>query len=269
MALSTRLVRTCRVLSISTESSALVDTSFFRFTLAEAESGWDMTSRFNRKCLEYLPVDLNALLYKYEADFARAAHILDQLDEQVLWEKRAEMRKDTMNKLMWSKSRGLYFDYNYVKGKKSLIPSLASYVPLWAGMVEKSQADILVRSLRRFDAPGGLVTTDEQPLKTALPQRTPTQWAYPNGWAPLHYFVVRGLENYDYPDQAKRIAMKWLKTNNNWFNAHGVFLEKYNVIHPTKHPVEGVYPSQTGFGWTNAIFERFCQDYIDKSDKNS
>jgi len=36
--------------------------------LAEAESGWDMTSRFRRNCLDYLPVDLNCLLYVYEKD---------------------------------------------------------------------------------------------------------------------------------------------------------------------------------------------------------
>lgn len=34
--------------------------------MAEAESGWDMTPRFNRLALEFLPVDLNTLLYKYE-----------------------------------------------------------------------------------------------------------------------------------------------------------------------------------------------------------
>jgi len=46
--------------------------------LAEAESGWDMTPRFGRKALNYLPVDLNALLFKYEMDFARAARIFKQ-----------------------------------------------------------------------------------------------------------------------------------------------------------------------------------------------
>ncbi|HSX47463.1 MAG TPA: trehalase family glycosidase, partial [Patescibacteria group bacterium] len=30
--------------------------------LAEAESGWDMTTRFDRRALNFLPVDLNALL---------------------------------------------------------------------------------------------------------------------------------------------------------------------------------------------------------------
>jgi len=57
--------------------------------------------------------------------------------------------------------------------------------------------------------------------------------------------------------------MNWLRTNLNWFKEHGVFLEKYNVVIPTDPPAKGVYPSQTGFGWTNAVFERFCRDFID------
>jgi neutral trehalase len=58
--------------------------------------------------------------------------------------------------------------------------------------------------------------------------------------------------------------LKWLRANLDWFNKNGVFLEKYNVVEIDKPPVRGVYPSQTGFGWTNAVFERLCQDYIDK-----
>jgi alpha,alpha-trehalase len=232
--------------------------------LAEAESGWDMTNRFERKCLDYLPVDLNAYLYKYEADFARAAEILGQTDDQDAWQQTARRRKDTMDNLMWSKLKGLYFDYNYQKQKRSTVASLASYIPLWAGMVDDEQAAALVKNLRRFDARGGLVTTDLQPLASALPQKTPIQWAYPNGWAPLHFLAIQGLRQHGYQDQAKRVAFKWLKTNLNWYNQHGVFLEKYNVVKPANHPVEGVYPSQSGFGWTNAIFERLCQDYIDQ-----
>lgn len=232
--------------------------------LAEAESGWDMTNRFKRKCLDYLPVDLNAMLYKYEVDFARACNILNQLEEQVEWEKVAEKRKKIMQKLMWSKVKNGFFDYNFVKGKSSQIASLAMFVPLWAGMLKEDQAKILVKNLTKFECDGGLATTDGSILKKTISNSTPVQWAYPNGWAPLHFLVVRGLEGYGYNQEAKRIANKWLKTNLSWYKAHGVFLEKYNVVQPNKKPVEGVYPSQTGFGWTNAIFERFCQDYVDR-----
>ncbi len=231
--------------------------------LAEAESGWDMTPRFERKALNYLPVDLNALLYKYEKDFARAAKIFDRLEEEEKWLELADARAKIMDELMWDKSKGLYFDYNFVRKKRSNTASLASFYPMWAGMVDKKRAATLVRSLRRFEHKGGLATTDALPLGQFVLGSMPTQWAYPNGWAPLHFLVVQALKSYGYDSVAERIATKWLATNLDWFNDQKVFLEKYNVVSPEKPPVKGLYPSQTGFGWTNAVFERFCRDFID------
>ncbi|HEX4774741.1 MAG TPA: trehalase family glycosidase [Candidatus Saccharimonadales bacterium] len=232
--------------------------------LAEAESGWDMTPRFDRRALNYLPVDLNALLYKYETDFARVAKLSGNMREAAQWEDRAELRKQTMNSLMWDRIRGLYYDYNFVKEKRGNVSSLATYFPMWAGMVDEKQAAALVKALRRFEHKGGLSTTDALPLGQFVLGSLPTQWAYPNGWAPLHFIVVKALERYGYHREARRIAMKWLKTNLMWFNTEHVFLEKYNVVAPEKPPLKGLYPSQTGFGWTNAVFERFCQDYVDR-----
>lgn len=233
--------------------------------LAEAESGWDMTPRFNRHCLNYVPVDLNSLLYKYETDFARYFDIIKDKRRAVEWEVKAAHRKKTMNNLMWSNLKGLYYDYNFVKEKRGTVSSLASFYPMWAGMVSDDQAKQLVKSLRKFEQKGGLSTTDSLPLNKYVIGGTPTQWAYPNGWAPLHYIVIKGLERYGYHTDARRIAHKWLKTNLDWFNAHGVFLEKYNVVSPDKPPVKGLYPSQTGFGWTNSIFELLCKEYVDKT----
>lgn len=232
--------------------------------LAEAESGWDMTPRFDRRALNYLPVDLNALLYKYETDFARVARIFDDKRAAARWDDAAAQRKATVNKLMWDRLHGLYYDYNYVKEKKGTTASLAAYYPMWAGLASEKQAAALVKSLRRFEHKGGLSTTDALPLGQFVLGSLPTQWAYPNGWSPLHFLIVRGLERYGYHQDARRIAMKWLKTNVQWFNNEHVFLEKYNVVSPEKPPVKGLYPSQTGFGWTNAVFERFCQDYVDR-----
>lgn len=231
--------------------------------LAEAESGWDMTPRFERRALNFLPVDLNALLYKYETDFARAARLFDDQTAAAHWDDAAAKRKATVNDLMWDRTRGLYYDYNYVKRKRGSVSSLAAYFPMWAGLASQEQAAALVKSLRKFENKGGLATTDALPLGQLVLGSLPTQWAYPNGWAPLHFIVVTALERYGYHRDAERIAMKWLRTNWQWFNNDQVFLEKYNVVSPDKPPVKGLYPSQTGFGWTNAVFERFCQDYID------
>lgn len=231
--------------------------------IAEAESGWDMTPRFNRKAMNYLPVDLNSLLYKYEMDFAKAAKIFGDKREEAKWEIAASHRKETMEKLMWSDLRGLYYDYNFVKEKRGNVSSLAGFYPMWAGIADGKHAAQMVKTLRKFEHRGGLATTDAQPLNQLVPGKMPTQWAYPNGWAPLHFIIVKGLLRYGYKVDAERIARKWVKNNLDWYNKNGIFLEKYNVVQPDKPPVKGVYPSQTGFGWTNAIFERFCREFID------
>ncbi len=232
--------------------------------LAETESGWDYTPRFGHHCLDYLPVDLNALLYKYETDFASVERLLGNEQTALEWEKAAEHRRQTINSLMWSEFKGLYYDFNYKKQTRGGVSSLAGYYPMWTGLADPQRAARLVSSLRRFENRGGLATTDALQIAQLVPGSIPVQWAYPNGWAPLHFIVVKGLQRYGYHEDARRIAMKWLMTNLQWFNSHGVFLEKYNVVQPGKPPVKGVYPSQTGFGWTNAVFERFCQEFIDK-----
>ena len=232
--------------------------------LAEAESGWDLTPRFGRHCLDFLPVDLNSLLFKYETDFAYMQRLFGDEIRAGQWDQAAQRRKNKMNELMWSNLRNFYYDYNYVKKQRSNVDSLAAYYTMWAGMVDEKQSARLVGSLRKFENKGGLSATDTVMLGQFVPGSLPTQWAYPNGWAPLHFMVVKGLQRYGYHNHARRIALKWLKTNLNWFNAHGVFLEKYNVVQPSKPPLKGLYPSQTGFGWTNAVFERFCQEFIDQ-----
>ncbi|MDQ3123116.1 MAG: alpha,alpha-trehalase [bacterium] len=230
--------------------------------LAEAESGWDMTPRFERKCLDFLPVDLNALLYKYEMDFARADEILGDKKTAADWRHSAYSRKKSMNELMWGKLRGFYFDYNYQRQLLGDIWSLAGYYPMWSKMASKDQAKRMVENLRRFEKKGGLSTTMRPLIDTgAMFGSLKVQWAYPNGWAPLQYMAIEGLKNYGYHEEARRIAIAWIQANLEWFDKHGVFLEKYNVVNPKKHPVEGLYPSQTGFGWTNGIFIRLVEDF--------
>ncbi len=230
--------------------------------LAEAESGWDMTPRFQRKALDYLPIDLNCLLYKYETDFARAAHIFGILSEETKWLISAEKRRTAVNELMWGKLRGFYYDYNFQKKELGNVWSLAGYFALWSGLASDEQAERIAENLGRFEHRGGLTATGGLFLYPNLFGSTKTQWAYPNGWAPLHYFACEGLGRYGYTADAERIAKKWLVTNLDWFNAHGEFLEKYNVVTPLNKPVSGVYPSQSGFAWTNSIFSYFANTYM-------
>jgi alpha,alpha-trehalase len=227
--------------------------------LAEIESGWDMTTRFGRKALSFLPVDLNALLFKYERDFEEAARILGEPEEAQEWKKRSLARKAVMSKCMWDDESGFYFDYNYMAGKRGPVYSLAGFYPMWAGMHDTEVAAKLVANLEKFEYEGGLATTAEKPH---VEEPLPAQWSHPNGWAPLHLIVVEALQRYGYHVAAERIARKWLHANLVRFEETGNFYEKYNVVRIHDKPKEGVYPTHIGFGWTNAVFIRFCQLFL-------
>ncbi len=227
--------------------------------LAECESGWDMTTRFERECLNYLPVDLNALLYKYETDFSEAATILGDRDEALEWQKRAAKRKQAMHQYMWAEGRGFYFDYNFIAGRRGRVWSLAAFFPMWVGMEDEDKAARIMEQLHRFEFEGGLTCTAERPHVSSS---VPTQWAYPNGWAPLILVAVEAMERYGYHEEAERIARKWLNANLVQFERTGLFLEKYNVVAIGQPPADGVYPSQVGFGWTNAVFVKLAKRYL-------
>ncbi len=220
--------------------------------LASCESGWDHSTRCDDRWLEHLPVDLNSILYSNEREFAHAATLLGQTDRARRLEAWAVERAATMQRLMWDEELGAFCDYDYVNQKRSPHLSLAGFYPLWAGLATPAQADRMVRDiLPRFRFPGGLVTT--------LEERAGRQWAYPNGWAPLQWIVVGGLERYGYMDEAKQIMRAWCDLGARVFAASGTLWEKYNVVEESTHVESGLYGTVTGFGWSNGVFVDFAR----------
>ncbi len=220
--------------------------------LASCESGWDHSTRCDDRWLEHVPVDLNALLYVRESDFARAAETLGSPRRAARWHKRAQQRARTMHTYMWDAGQGFYFDYDFVHGRRNHHPSLAGFFPLWAGLATPDQAARIVDVwLPRFAFPGGLVTT--------LEERAGRQWAYPNGWAPLQWIVTAGLERYGFVAQANNLRQQWCQNCADVFAATGTMWEKYNVVDVGARPEGGLYGSLAGFGWSNAVFVDFAR----------
>jgi alpha,alpha-trehalase len=224
---------------------------------AEHESGWDMTSRFHDRCLDYLPVDLNTCLYKYEMDISKAYSLLKNERKAKEFLKRANARKKTMNSLMWNEKLKFYFDYNKNRKQQNHFYSVAGFYPLWANMATPEQAaQIREHVLPMLEFEGGIANTQSEGLSPDLKQHD-----HPNGWPHQQFIVVKGLLNYGYREDAERIARKWIDMNVKIFKDTGKFWEKYNVV---KREI-GVfnpdrYPTQSGFGWTNAIFLRLMQE---------
>jgi alpha,alpha-trehalase len=232
--------------------------------LAECESGWDMTTRFNREALSYLPVDLNCMLYKYEIDFARGAELRGDTDTANTWHQAAKLRADEINQFMWDEEAGFFFDYNYIVDKKSQVWSLAPLFALWSGLASPEQARRIIENIPKFLQEGGLTATaHSDEIKDS---DIPMQWSYPNGWAPLHWICSEGLTKYGRQDFAEDISRRWIKTNMDYFEEFGVFREAYDVVNGIDTPHAGVYPPQVGFGWTNGVFLDLAKKHLSREE---
>lgn len=215
---------------------------------AEDESGWDYTTRFESRSLDFLPVDLNCLLYLYERNLMLISSEIGKEHEVIDWAMKSDQRKILVNKLLWSKKDGMFYDYDFKARQLRKVDSLATFVPLFTGLASGEQARRIMMNLDKFETPFGVTTTNKND-----PKVDGKQWASPNGWAPLHLFVVEGLEKYGYRKQAKSIKEKWVKNVVEKFNETHQLYEKYNVVSPNEKPAHAVYPDQVGFAWTNAV----------------
>lgn len=239
---------------------------------AELESGWDFTSRFYNRCGDFLPIDLNSYLYKYERDFLRIAEIFDYKKEKKFWEKQSQARKAEMYKYCWNKKENFFFDYDFINRKQSRFYSLAGFVPLWAGIADYSDAKKMLNKLSKFESDYGLTATSSDSLapnilssdipdiyKGAIDSLLkPKQWDYPNIWPPIEYLTVVGLLRYGFIDDAARIMRKSLAAQAKIFRKYHTFFEKIDGVAGDKARSHH-YETQEGFGWTNAVFYRYVK----------
>lgn len=227
---------------------------FFRNIRAACESGWDFSSRWLKdghnlhsiNTTEIIPVDLNCLLYHLEKSIAKGLKFKSDENGANEFEMLAKKRKEAIIKYCWSNKYGFFMDYNFIQKKHTKVLSLAGMYPLFFKIATDKQARSISEKINKhFLFPGGLVST------LSL---TGQQWDAPNGWAPLQYISIVGLQNYNQHKLANTIKQRWLRVNKNVFLRTGKMMEKYDVINPNKDAGGGEYPTQDGFGWTNGVF---------------
>ncbi len=219
-----------------------------------AESGWDFSSRWfadgknisSIQTTNMVPVDLNGLMYNLEKTLAQAYRQTGNGKEATRLTTMAEKRKAAINKYCYNAHQNWYFDYNLSTQKQSDEKTVAGVSPLLFNIAPKAAAAGIAKTLQKdFLKPGGVVTT----LKT-----TGQQWDAPNGWAPLQWMAVKGLENYGQKALAKDIAGRWVALNEKVYKNTGKMMEKYNVENAGLDAGGGEYKSQDGFGWTNGVY---------------
>ena len=233
----------------------------YRDLRAGAASGWDYSSRWLRdanrlasiRTTQFIPIDLNAFLFKLESAIANIAGLKGEREREAQFRLKASDRRAAVNRYLWDEEKGCYRDYDWRRGEMALF-SAASLVPLYVGMATHEQADKLAEATRtRLMTPGGILATEYE---------TGEQWDKPNGWAPLQWMAIQGFKLYGNDALGDEIAHNWLRTVNHFYQRHHKLIEKYHIASSTpREGGGGEYPLQDGFGWTNGVVRRLIGLY--------
>jgi alpha,alpha-trehalase len=233
----------------------------FRNLRAGAESGWDFSCRWFKDIhsfesihtIDIVPIDLNCLLLHLEQTIAEAYQLKKDTDTAKTYEALAGKRKLAIQQYCWNGDKGFYFDYDIQQGYQKELGTIAAASPLFFNIATGEQANSVASVIKnKFLKPGGVVAT----LET-----TGQQWDSPNGWAPLQWIAITGLENYGHTGLAKSIARRWIQLNKEVFKRTGKLMEKYNVINTQAEAGGGEYAGQDGFGWTNGVLLALIKKY--------
>jgi len=226
-----------------------------------ATSGIDFSSRWfadgenltTVQTTNYVAVDLNCLLLNLERLLYRLYKENGKTAKAAVCQFRSLQRIRFLNTYSWNKSKGFYYDYDFINKERSDIKTLAALYPLFFKIASKEQAARIAAGIKKdFVKPGGVPTTLNN---------TGQQWDAPNGWAPLQWMTIKGLENYGYHNLAKDIADRWVRQNVKVYKKTGRLMEKYDVYDIDKEAGGGEYPSQDGFGWTNGVLLQLVSLY--------
>ena len=215
---------------------------------AEAESGWDFNPRFDRRCEDFCPVDLNSIMFAFEKNMSHFASELG-MDERVAgeWEDRAAERKERMSRLMFDPLKEQFFDYDYVNGTRSDVVSAAVFCTLFTGMADNTQAAGVVRALDELEFRHGISVCEKRDYPYEY------QWSYPNTWPPATFMAVFGLDRYGYGKDARRLARKYLRLVEKSWKETGKIWEKYDVERGVTS-TSREYDTPEMLGWSAATY---------------
>jgi alpha,alpha-trehalase len=239
----------------------------YRELRSAAASGWDFSSRWldDDKRLEtirttaILPIDLNSFLYKLETKIAELSKALGDAGTAADFAHKAASRRNAIVQYMWNQEAGAFFDFDWQRKQMRGNLTAATAAPLYVRLASQEQADRVAATLTaRMLKDGGIATSEIV---------SGQQWDQPNGWAPLQWLAIRGLDHYGQKTLSADLAHRWLNVVAKLYRSESKLVEKYLLRVAAPEAVVGggggggEYPLQDGFGWTNGVTRKLLQQY--------
>ncbi|MCF7997245.1 MAG: hypothetical protein K9L88_20825 [Chromatiaceae bacterium] len=192
---------------------------------------------------------------------AQMARRLDQAAEAAAFDAKAAALRTRIDEQLWDEATGLYFDRDGAD-KPIRVATIASLMPLWAGVPDQTRATRLVRQL-----------TDPERFGTRMPlpsvaRNEPSfekdMWRGPV-WINTAYAVVQGLLRYDRPHEAGEFAFRLCQGVYEVFERERRLYEFYDPDVPQTHALRrkhgnwwkaltlGRGPQRDFVGWTGLV----------------
>ncbi len=235
---------------MTAEKSGRNKTDMYKHLRAGAESGIDFGSRWftDNKSLvtiqttDVLPVDLNSLMYHLEWTIAKARQINGDEEGARLFREKARQRSGLIDKYFWNNKLSFFTDYQFrTQTQLNHITPAGLYPfcflnekPDYMSLLGKKVASVLESKLLKD---GGFASSV---------YNTGEQWDAPNGWAPLEWMMIWGLDRCGQKNLAAEAAKRWVRLNIRVYKQTGKLMEKYNVTDLNKEAGGGEYG---GPGW--------------------
>jgi alpha,alpha-trehalase len=177
----------------------------YRHLRAGAESGWDFSCRWFKDVndfstihtTEIIPVDLNCLLFHLEETLLEAYKLSNNTTQQNLFAEGTTKRKAAIQQYCWNDQEQFYFDYDFVAGKQKELQTIAAAFPLYFKVASHEQAKTVASIIEKIFY---------NPWRNNNTRNNGQQWDAPNGWAPLQWITIQGLENYGMHDLQKKYS---------------------------------------------------------------
>lgn len=188
------------------------------------ESGMDNSPRFDGSCEHMKAIDLNCFAVSEMACLEAMARELGLTGDASFWQRERVGKTALINKSLWDERSGFYFDLQ-ADGTFNRVKTVASFLPLFAGIADKRQAASLVDYLKD---PNEFRTKFPIPsVSRAEPFFCQDMWRG-STWINYNFLVTEGLKRYGYGKLATVIAGKTINEISRWYKKTGVIFEFYD-----------------------------------------
>ncbi|MEE0982108.1 MAG: trehalase family glycosidase [Acutalibacteraceae bacterium] len=223
------------------------------------ESGMDNSPRFDTNSDLYA-IDFSCYMANETHFMQKIADELGDKDTADFFCQWHEKIKSEINSTLWCEEDGFYYDYDIKNNRFNKVQSVASFLPIFAGVCDKAQCEKLVSHLENPDEFG-----TEFPIPSISKKDESfgsDMWRGPV-WINYNYMISKGLTEYGFGDSSEKIKEKTLAVINEWYNRTGTVYEFYDsenrtppycfnrkgaVVEPYDFRVK--YQSIRDYGWS-------------------